>query len=87
MKIFAQNFNIESPHYSTIRQWLGRIGLYELNREKEQLQDWICIVDLTLELGQETAQFWLPLMFSNPFLANINVFHSDALSKIFVQCF
>ncbi len=55
MKIFAQNFNIESPHYSTIRQWLGRIGLYELNREKEQLQDWICIVDLTLELGQEKA--------------------------------
>lgn len=55
MKIFSQNFKIESPHYSTIRQWLGRIGLYELKREKEQLQDWICVVDLTLELGQEKA--------------------------------
>ncbi len=55
MKIFAQNFNLESPHYSTIRQWFGRIGLYELNREKEKLQDWIYVIDLTLELGQEKA--------------------------------
>ena len=55
MKIFSQSFKIESPHYSTIRQWLGRIGLYELNREKEKLQDWIYIVDLTLELGREKA--------------------------------
>ena len=44
MKIFAQNFNIESPHYSSIREWLERIGLYELNREKEKLQDWIYVV-------------------------------------------
>ena len=55
MKIFAENFNIESPHYSSIREWLERIGLYELNREKQQLQDWIYVVDLTLELGQEKA--------------------------------
>ncbi len=55
MKILAQSFKIESPHYSTIRKWLGRIGLYELNREKEKLQDWIYVVDLTLELGREKA--------------------------------
>ncbi len=55
MKILSQNFKTESPHYSTIRQWLGRIGLYELNRQKQQLQDWIYVVDLTLELGREKA--------------------------------
>lgn len=33
MKIFSQSFKIECPHYSTIRQWLGRIGLYELKRK------------------------------------------------------
>ena len=37
MNIFSQNFHIESPHYSTIKQWLGRIDLYELNREQEKL--------------------------------------------------
>jgi hypothetical protein len=55
MKIFSQSFKIESPHYSTIRQWLGRIGLYELKREKEKREDWIYIIDLTLELGKEKA--------------------------------
>lgn len=55
MNIFSQTFNIESPHYSTIRQWLGRIGLYELNRDKEKRQDWIYIVDSTMELGEEKA--------------------------------
>jgi len=39
------------PHYSTIRKWLLRIGLYELNREKEYRKDWIFIIDLTIELG------------------------------------
>lgn len=33
MKIFSQSFKIECPHYSTIRQWLGRIGLYELKHK------------------------------------------------------
>ena len=55
MKIFSQTFKLESPHYSSIRRWLERIGLSELNREKEKREDWIYIVDSTLELGQEKA--------------------------------
>ncbi|MEJ6481583.1 hypothetical protein N0Y54_09625 [Nostoc punctiforme UO1] len=30
-----------TPSFSSIRKWLGRIGLYELNREKEYRSDWI----------------------------------------------
>jgi len=41
------------PSYSVIRQWLGKIGLYELKREKEKRDDWIWIIDLTIELGTE----------------------------------
>lgn len=41
------------PSYSVIRQWLGKLGLYELLREKEKRDDWIWIVDLTIELGTE----------------------------------
>ena len=44
-----------TPSFSSIRKWLGRIGLYELNREKEYRSDWIFIVDLTVELGTEKA--------------------------------
>ena len=41
------------PSYSVIRQWLGKIGLYELQRQKEKRNDWISIIDLTIELGTE----------------------------------
>lgn len=44
-----------TPSFSSIRKWLGRIGLYELNREKEYRSDWSFIVDLTVELGAEKA--------------------------------
>ena len=55
MELFSQNCLTESPHYSSIRKWLGRIGLFEVKREKERRKDWIFIVDLTLELGQKKA--------------------------------
>ena len=55
MEILSRSYFIESPHYSSIRNWVARIGLYELSREKEKRDDWIFIVDLTLELGQEKA--------------------------------
>ena len=41
------------PSYSVIRQWLGKLGLYELKRGKEKRDDWIWIIDLTIELGTE----------------------------------
>lgn len=41
------------PSFSSIRKWLVRIGLYELERNKEYRTDWIFIVDLTVELGTE----------------------------------
>lgn len=55
MKILSRSYFPESPHYSSIRNWVGRIGLYELSRQKEKRDDWLFIVDLTLELGQEKA--------------------------------
>lgn len=45
----------KTPSFTCIRKWLGRIGLYELNREKEYRSDWIFIVDFTLELGKQKA--------------------------------
>lgn len=55
MKLLSENFEVNSPHFSSIRKWIGRVGLYELLRTKEKREDWIFIVDLTLELGREKA--------------------------------
>lgn len=43
------------PSFTGIRKWLGRIGIYELKREKKYREDWIFIVDFTVELGQQKA--------------------------------
>lgn len=55
MKLFKEDIEGTSPHFSSIRNWIGRVGLYELYRPKEKRNDWIFIIDLTLELGQEKA--------------------------------
>jgi hypothetical protein len=36
---------LEVPSFSSVRKWLGRIALYELNREKEYRNDWIFIIE------------------------------------------
>jgi len=37
--------------YYSVRLWLLRLGLYQLSRPKEQADDWMWIIDHTLQLG------------------------------------
>ena len=56
-KVF-ELFDSESkttPSFGCIRKWLGRIGIYELTRKKEYRDDWIFIIDFTIELGKQKA--------------------------------
>ena len=39
------------PSYASIRLWLLRLGLYKLTRPLEQAEDWIWIVDHTMQIG------------------------------------
>lgn len=38
--------------YWSVRLWLLRLGLHQLNRPREQADDWIWILDHTMQLGQ-----------------------------------
>jgi len=40
-----------TPCANTGRMWLLRLGLHELTREKERADDWVWIMDHTLQLG------------------------------------
>ena len=51
-ELFAQYWAIPTPSFSNIRRWVLRLGLYELQREREYRTDWIFILDLTIELGE-----------------------------------
>ena len=38
--------------YYSVRLWLLRVGLYQLNRGKVQAEDWMWILDHTMQLGE-----------------------------------
>ena len=55
LELFSSFSNLGSPHFTTIKSWVERLGLYELTRPKQKRDDWIFIADFTVELGQEKA--------------------------------
>jgi hypothetical protein len=64
--IVAEFFRIEweTPHHTTARTWLLRIGLYQLMRPKERADDWVWIVDHTVQIGQEKCLIVLGIRLS-----------------------
>ena len=42
---------ITAASYHSVRSWLLRLGLYQLSRRKAQADDWMWIIDHTLQLG------------------------------------
>jgi hypothetical protein len=49
------------PSYASIRLWLLRVGLYKLIRPLEQADDWIWIVDHTMQCGDRKCLIILGL--------------------------
>jgi len=41
----------EAPTHTTIQNWILRLGLHELQRRKEGADDWVWIVDHTVQIG------------------------------------
>src|SRR5450756_3069216 len=44
---------LPSPSWYSGRLWLLRVGYYKLTRPKEQADDWVWIVDHTIQIGAE----------------------------------
>jgi hypothetical protein len=55
MKIFMSTFEVRhvAPSWWTGRLWLLRLGYYKLMRPQARAEDWVWIVDHTLQLGVE----------------------------------
>lgn len=47
------DLNIAAPSWYTGRLWLLRLGLYKLERPKQIDNDWIWMIDHTIQLGKE----------------------------------
>jgi len=55
MGIVVRSFQLplSMPAWSTGRLWLLRLGYYKLTRGKEFAEDWVWIIDHTVQLGSE----------------------------------
>jgi len=49
---FSNFFNVSVPSFNSVRSWVYRFGLYIMQSECERRDDWIFILDHTVQLGQ-----------------------------------
>lgn len=47
------DLNIKAPSHSTIITWTKKFGLYHIEQKKEKSNDWIIILDESVEFGNE----------------------------------
>ncbi len=47
------NLTKQSPSYQTVLTWVKKIGYYNLVKPKQKSDDWIIIIDESIQLGQE----------------------------------
>lgn len=53
LNIFSDSSKDKIPSHTTIQNWILRYGLYTLQKVKEHRDDWIYILDFTIEFGSQ----------------------------------
>jgi len=53
--IFSELAPNPTPSFWSLRNWVLRLGLFELNRPKERSEDWVFILDHTINIGTHKA--------------------------------
>ena len=71
------NFSQPTPSWYSGRLWLLRIGYFKLHREKEKTDDWIWIVDHTIQLGNEKCLVILGIRQSSLPSGELYINHED----------
>ena len=51
--ISSMNLPCKKPTHTTLLNWIHKIGYYELTKTKEKADDWILILDESIQLGQD----------------------------------
>lgn len=66
-----------SPSWYSGRLWILRLGYFKLERAKEQAEDWIWIVDHTVQLGSEKCMVILGIRQSSLPSSRLFISHED----------
>ena len=76
-KLFKPWFDGGTPCHTVIQNWVLRLGLYNLNKAKEKRDDWIYILDHTIEFGQKKCLLILGITLENFGKNKYNITHKD----------
>ncbi len=47
------NLKVRKPSHTTIMNWVHKVGLYQLSRKKRKADDWVIVLDHSIQLGCE----------------------------------
>jgi len=47
------NLKVRKPSHTTVMSWVHKIGLYQLSRKKTKADDWVILLDHSIQLGRE----------------------------------
>ena len=75
--LFSQFYPIKSPCWVTIQNWILRFGLYELTKEKEYRNDWIYILDYTIQIGSQKCLLVLGVTLEQLRISGFNLTHQQ----------
>ena len=70
-------FPLSAPSWFSGRLWLQRVGYYKLTRPKEHADDWVWIIDHTVQVGDEKCFVILGVRLCDLPAYNNSISHSD----------
>ena len=47
------NLKVRKPSHTTVMNWVHKVGLYQLSRKKRKADDWVIVLDHSIQLGCE----------------------------------
>lgn len=50
---FCLNLEVRKPTYTTVISWVQKVGYYELTKPKEKADDWVIILDHSIDIGRD----------------------------------
>jgi len=48
---FCMNLKVRQPSHTTVMNWVHKVGLYQLLRKKKKADDWVIVLDHSIQLG------------------------------------
>ncbi len=75
--LFGRYHPVETPSWVTIENWVLRFGLHQLQKKKEKRDDWIFILDHTVQSGTQKGLVILGVPMAQLNETGYNLSHQD----------